>query len=195
VSAPTVQRNGLWTVVQVGALVCWPLAGNPVSGAMVVHYARMRTILLALCLTLASVPTLSSAQRHYTTISGRFVAYSGGLTCINGNASWSWVIRVRRPKNKSPEFVRVAVSAPCDVSMPISPPEKPEIVRFSRLFRMKSCDAALQESRTITDNATEKSSQATPNWTFAPGMENEKLPFGQVVPCYGWDPVPVQSTL
>lgn len=176
-----------------------PVSDNPVSRAMGVHYEAskpMRTVLLlALCLTLASVPTASSAQRRYTTISGWIVAYSGGLTCINGNASWSWIIRVQRPKDKSLEFVQIPFSTPCGVSTPMSLPEKPEVVRFRRSFRMKSCDAVLKESMPIIDSATGKSFQVAPIWTYAPGMENEKLPFGRVLPCYGWDPVSVQPLL
>lgn len=149
----------------------------------------MRTVLLVLCITLAGVPTVSASKRHYETMSGWIVAYSRGLTCINGNASWSMLIRVQRPKDKSPEFVQVPLSVPCDAPAPMWLPEKPELTRFGRLFRMKSHDAVLQEYIPLIDTATGKPSQAMPIWRYAPGMENEKLPFGQVVPYYGWDPV------
>jgi len=145
----------------------------------------MRLVLFVLCLTLAGVLTASAAQPRHKTISGSIVAYSGGLTCINGNAHWSILIQVQRSGRKSSEFVQASFSLACGASISTLW-EKPARTRF-RLTQVEKCDEVLKEFIPLVDDATGKQTGAVPNWTYVPGMEHERISFAQVVPCYSWN--------
>jgi hypothetical protein len=138
----------------------------------------MRSVLLILCITFVGISgSLALGQQHETT-SGRVIAYSGALTCLNGNGYWSMVIRVQHPKDAHSEFIRVDFSLPCKQS-PEWVSTKPSIQKF-HLVRQKNCDAVLSGS---VDEETTKD-LAMPIWKYAPGTEHETLPLGRVVPCY-----------
>jgi hypothetical protein len=128
----------------------------------------MRSVLLVLLLACPSISASPAARPHVETISGRVVAYSGALECLNGNAYWSMVIRVSHPKDPRSEYIRVDFSLPCDKS-PEWLSTKLPIQKF-HLFRQKDCDAPLEET--------------IPAWKNPPGVEQITLPFGQVIPCY-----------
>jgi hypothetical protein len=142
----------------------------------------MQTILLALCLAFATVPAFPVPQVRHQTVSGRVVAYGAGnaLTCLNGNAYWSMVIRVQRPADVESEFILVPFSLPCGKSVPQWLSAKPELRRF-RLFRMKDRDAVLDEFMSMTDATTNKPISDLPIWTYPARAQRERLPFGQVV--------------
>ena len=138
----------------------------------------MRNVLQVSCLILVSVFSSSASSLPHENISGRVVAYVGPLACLNGNGVWSMVIRVQRTKNILSEFVRVDFSLPCGKS-PEWISSKPSVQKF-RLIRQKDCDSALSGS-------VDKESQENPIlpiWEYPPGAEHERLPFGQVLPCY-----------
>jgi len=138
----------------------------------------MRRILLILFVTCAYISGLPALGQHHATVSGRVVAYSGALTCLNGNGYWSMVIRVQQPKNIHSNFIRVDFSLPCEKS-PEWVTTEPSIQKF-RLFRQRNCDALLSGS--VAEERTQN--PAMPMWKHTPGTELEALPFGQVVPCY-----------
>jgi hypothetical protein len=106
------------------------------------------------------------------------VAYSGALTCLNGNGYWSIVIRLEQPKSGQSKFIRVDFSLPCEKS-PEWASTKPTIQKF-RLFRQKDCDVVL--SGTVGEEQTKNPTM--PVWKYPAGSEHEVLPFGQTVPCY-----------
>lgn len=138
----------------------------------------MRTVLLILCITCASYSTSSAPRAKRETIAGQIVAYLIPPACLNGNAYWSVLIRVRRPKDMTSELIRVDFSLPCDKSADwIS--AKPSIQKF-RLFRQKDCDRALEGLISEKPNQ----SLALPIWLYPSDAEQVTLPFGQVVPCY-----------
>jgi hypothetical protein len=138
----------------------------------------MRRVFLILCIACAYISGLPALSQHVETVSGRVVAYSGALTCLNGNGYWSMVIRVQEPKNSHFKFDRVDFSLPCGKS-PEWVSTKPSIQKF-HLFRQKNCDAILSGSvdKEPTQNPT------MPMWKYTTGAEHEPLPFGQIVPCY-----------
>jgi hypothetical protein len=138
----------------------------------------MRSAFLILNLLCASVSTFSFPRPPQENIVGRVVAYSGALVCTNGNGYWSMVIRAERPKDKHPEYIRVDFSLPCDKS-PEWTSTKSLIQRF-RLFRHTDCDAVLREFM----ETEPKQDSAIPIWRHPPGAEHDRLPYGQVVPCY-----------
>jgi hypothetical protein len=121
------------------------------------------------------------------TMAGRIVAYSDGLTCLNGNAYWSMLIHVQDHATDIPsKFVEVRFSLPCNKS-PEWPTRKSSLQKF-RLTRDRDSDSALKE---FVDCAIESPSGHTPEpcphvpmWRRAPSAEHEKLPFGQRVPSY-----------
>jgi len=139
----------------------------------------MRSVLLILCFTCASISSLSTPRPRHETILGRVVAYSTFPACLNGNGYWSMVIRVQRPKDIRSNFIRVDFSLPCDKS-PEWVSARPSLQKF-RLYRQKDCDAVLLE---FMDEEAKQQHLAIPIWKYLPGAEHDTLPFGQVVPCY-----------
>ena len=136
----------------------------------------MKRVFLILCIVCTSwSPALG---QHHETVSGRVVAYSGALSCLNGNNYWSMLIRVEQPKNSHSKFIRVDFSLPCGKS-PEWVSTNPSIQKF-RLFRQKDCDEVLSGSV----NQEPTPSATMPMWKYTTGTENEPLPFGQIVPCY-----------
>jgi hypothetical protein len=137
----------------------------------------MRRVLFILCVTYAYISGLPVLGQHYDPVSGRVVAYSGALTCLNGNGYWSMVIRIQKPENGHPKFIRVDFSLPCEKSPEWS--TKPAIQKF-HLFRQKDGDAVL--ARSVDEEPTQNPTM--PMWKYTTGTEHEALPFGQAVPCY-----------
>jgi hypothetical protein len=129
----------------------------------------------------------SESSSKVETIAGRIVAYSTGLTCLNGNGYWSMLIRVQGHARDIPShFVEVSFSLPCDKS-PEWLTRKPSLEKF-HLIRDQSAAPVLKE---FIDCAAESSSGHAPEpcshlpiWKHVPGAELEKLPFGQRVPNY-----------
>ena len=161
------------------------IAGTRFSGrvaAFGVHSVSrlgpMRNVLLVLCLTCASTSTLSTPHPRRETISGRVVAYSSPLACLNGNGYWSMVIRVQESKYVRSDFIRVDFTLPCNKS-PEWVSAKTSIQKF-RLLRQNDCDAVLTEFM----DTEAKQASAIPIWKLLSGAEQDTLPFGQVVPCY-----------
>ncbi len=118
------------------------------------------------------------------TVVGRIVAYSDGLTCLNGNAYWSMLIRVENhAPDTPPQFVEVRFSLPCD--------KQPEWLnrksspRKFRLRRDQGADSVLKE---FMDCGPEPPSGQPclhiPMWKRVPGAKPATLPFGKRVPSY-----------
>jgi hypothetical protein len=73
-------------------------------------------------------------------ITGRIVAYSSGLACLNGNGYWSMLIRVQdRATALPPRFVQVEFSLPC-AEHPEWLGRKPSVQKF-RLKRQQDADS------------------------------------------------------
>jgi hypothetical protein len=138
----------------------------------------MRSVLLILYFTSATIAAAPAPHPQHETISGRVVAYSIPLACLNGNGYWSMVIRAQRTKDLSSDFIRVDFSLPCGKS-PEWVSAKPSIQKF-RLIRHKDCDAVLEGS--IDEEPHQ--GPAIPIWKYPLGTEHATLPFGQVLPCY-----------
>jgi len=138
----------------------------------------MRSFFLVLCFTCASISAHSAPAPHPLTITGRVVAYSGALVCLNGNGYWSVLIRVEQPKNLNSQLVRVDFSLPCDKS-----PEwisTNPLAKSFRLIRDKNADAVL--SGCLQDEC--KQNQSLPIWKRPATGNHDALPFGQMLPSY-----------
>jgi len=112
---------------------------------------------------------------------GRVAAYSSFPVCLNGNSSWSMVIRVQHPKDIGSQFIRVDFSLPCGKS-PEWASGKPSPQKF-RLRRERDCDTVLEKFRDFRDEET-KHNEAVPIWKYPADAEHDPLPFGQILPCY-----------
>jgi len=152
---------------------------------------RLRTIrnsLLALCITFVFVgtPALSASRHKVEVISGRVIAYSGTPLCLNGNSYWEIVIRVEPQKEAPSRLVQVDFSLPCEQS-PKSVLVDSSIHR-SHLIRQKELDSVLEESINLLEQDSGKGQPALNSrifrWTYLPGAESFKLPFGETLPCY-----------
>jgi hypothetical protein len=128
------------------------------------------------------------------TMTGRIVAYSDGLMCLNGNAYWSMLIHVQdHAPDVASQFVEVRFSLPCNKS-PEWLTRKSSVQKF-RLTRDQDADSVLKE---FIDCANESPSGPTPEpcphmqmWKRVPSAEQEKLPFGQRVPSYRSSDMPL----
>ena len=138
----------------------------------------MREILLALCLACASAAALPAHPPQPETFVGQVAAYSASLECFSGTNYWSVIIRVHGSKDSLSKFIRVDFSLPCQES-PAWVSAKPKVQNF-RLYRNKECDEVLKESREIE----QKREVVIPMWQYPAGTTHERLPFGEVVPCY-----------
>jgi hypothetical protein len=129
----------------------------------------------------------SEPSSRIETIAGRIVAFSNGLTCLNGNAYWSILIHVQdRATDVQSHLIEVRFSLPCDRS-PEWINRKSSLQKF-RLTRDREADSVLKE---FIDCAAESRSGHMPEpcphapiWKRVPSAEDEKLPFGQRVPSY-----------
>jgi hypothetical protein len=144
----------------------------------------IRRVAFLLILLLAPVYSASAAHRA-TTLSGQIVAYSSPLTCINGNAYWSMIIRAHASRKQNVEYLRVDFSFPCgDFPAFLSGHSR---LRKFRLVRTKDADQPLEQFTGFIDSLTGKTHSndaGIPAWKATLGMEQEKLPFGQVLPSY-----------
>jgi hypothetical protein len=138
----------------------------------------MRRFLLVLCFTCTSILANSAPAPRPLTITGRVVAYSGALACLNGNGYWSVLIRVEQPKNLNSQLVRVDFSLPCDKS-PEWISTNPLVKNF-RLMRDKNADAVL--SGCLQGECQDN--QSLPIWKRPADGKHDALPFGQLLPSY-----------
>jgi hypothetical protein len=162
------------------------------------HTISTVTRMLAAALVLAGTcgPTnLAHCERSSKVerITGRIVAYSGALACLNGNAYWSMLIRIQdRPTSLSPRFVQVQFSLPC-AENPEWLGHKPPMQKF-RLKRQQDADSILEEFYDCSPDLANKCPELR-IWKSVPGAEDEKLPFGQRVPSYRSIDLPLAPVL
>lgn len=146
----------------------------------------MRDVLLLMCISFVGVRAFAAPHPRAEVISGRVVAYTGALVCLNGNAYWSMVIHTEPRKNTSSRFVLVQFSLQCGKPAE-SVLSNPSIQKF-HLIRQSSCDEVLKEHIDFhsQEQADGKPVQniGLPIWKFIPGNERFTLPFGEVLPCY-----------
>lgn len=116
-------------------------------------------------------------------ITGRIVAYSSGLACLNGNGYWSMLIRVQDGTNALlRKFVQVQFSLPC-AEHPEWLGRKPSVQKF-RLKRQQDADSVLKEFYDCPPGSAGNCLHLGRMWSPMPGTEDEKLPFGQRVSNY-----------
>jgi len=146
----------------------------------------MRKTLLFLCITFMCVSAMFASRQKAEVVSGRIIAYSSGMGCLNGNGYYSIVIRIETRQNTPSKFVKVEFSLPCNKSAE-SVLTNSSIQKF-HLFRQRNCDDVLKERMDIKmeEKNDDKSTKNTaiPIWTYLSGNEQFTLPFGQDLPCY-----------
>jgi hypothetical protein len=119
-------------------------------------------------------------------VTGRVVAHNIPITCLNGNAYWSMIIRVQNPDKVGSELIEVKFSQPCD-----KPPawlDSKLTVRRFKLIRYKEGDEVLSEFLSCEGGVSppnhQESCLSVPIWKYFPGADEDRLPFGQKLPCY-----------
>ena len=140
-----------------------------------------------LAILISATLAFSEPSPKIETMTGKIVAYSNGLVCLNGNSYWSMLIQVQDHAPDVPsQFVEVRFSLPCNKS-PEWITRKSSLRKF-RLTRDHDADAVLKESMDCsTESPSGHTSEPCPHvamWKRVPGAELEKLPFGQRVPSY-----------
>lgn len=145
----------------------------------------MRRIWLSLCCL--AVLHAVAGTRQPEAISGTIVAYSNGgfPVCLNGHSEWSILIHVKDAKATRSQFIRVNFSLRCSQSFESVIGEPPR--REFHLIRDPRNDQVLEEFITLRekDMSTGRIREVRRTvWKRLPGMEQEKLPFGQIVHSY-----------
>jgi len=94
----------------------------------------------------------------------------------------SLIVRIDAPDNQSGRYVRVDFRFRNDSPFPQRLIIRKRLWRFS-VIRTKSLDEQLYEY--IVQEPTPQSGERKyPIWQIVPGAEDEKLPFGQILPSY-----------
>jgi hypothetical protein len=156
-------------------------------GVRTTHTISSMTRLLAAALLLLGTVSPNSlafcgSSSKVEKVTGRIVAYSSDLACLNGNGYWSMLIRVQdRAASLPPRFVQVQFSLPC-AEHPEWLDRKPSVQKF-RLKRQPDADSVLKEFYDCSPDSADKCPPLR-MWRPVPGTEDEKLPFGQRVPSY-----------
>jgi len=148
---------------------------------------RLAKVFVFVGIVMTTFLAFSEPSAKVETMTGRIVAYSGGVMCLNGNALWSMLIHVQdHTSDVTSEFVEVQFSLPCGKS-PDWLTRKSSLRKF-QLTRDQQGDSVLKE---FVDCVTEPPSGAPdkicppfPLWKHLRGAEHENLPFGQHVPSY-----------
>jgi hypothetical protein len=150
----------------------------------------MRSQFLLVSILLLS--TFAFSKHKVETLTGRIIAHEGGLSCFNGDASWSVIIRVARAqsKNRPLEFVRVNFTLPCGQFPEWFQAKSP--LRTFRVTRDSQNDRVLEKFLPCLDESTGKSCGDIPIWQIVPGAENEDLPFGKTLPAYQFVDTPLK---
>ena len=147
------------------------------------------TVNRPLAIALSSIAILTAVNVAFSepspkaeTITGQVVAYADGLTCLNGNAYWSMLIHVHdHTTDATTRFVQVRFSLPCKET-PQWLNRKSAVQKY-RLKREQDADSVLKEFLECAPDSTQRCPQM-PMWSLVPGAQEEKLPFGQLVPSY-----------
>jgi hypothetical protein len=155
---------------------------GPYSDAYNFSVTRLLAVALLVLVTLGPANfAICKPSAKLEKITGRIVAYSSDLACLNGNGYWSMLIRVQDRKTATPRFVQVQFSLLC-AEHPEWLDHEPSVQKF-RLRRQQDADSVLKEfSDCPPDSANECPHLRM--WRPVPGSEAEKLPFGHVVPSY-----------
>lgn len=154
-------------------------ASRPTTHTIQTVTRTLATAFLLVGILVSRDVVFSTPSSEVETITGRIVAYSNNLVCLNGNAYWSMLIRVQDHAADVPSrFIEVRFSLPCKES-PKWLTHKPPLQNF-RLRREQDADSVLKE---FLDCAPEPCPR-TPMWKRVPSAEHEKLPFGQLMPNY-----------
>lgn len=125
----------------------------------------------------------SIAERKIEEISGVVVAYDNvkpSVTCVEVCQS-SLLVRLGMANQAESHYIRVDLTFPSYEKFP------KEIIKSKgqwkfKLIRMPALDERLTEFIHGEDAFGKEFKY--PIWRFVPGAENEKLPFGEVVPTY-----------
>jgi hypothetical protein len=134
-----------------------------------------------LCLLGTGVVSLCAPREKAQTISGRIVANFVSLACLNGNGYYSVIIELEKPLNNEPGFIEMHFTQPCGHN-PEWLHSKSEFKPY-RLKRADPRDIVVEEFMTLT-NEGDGTSTPIPAWTYLPGAEVVKLPFGERIPSY-----------
>lgn len=153
----------------------------------------MRTLFLAICLTLPARMAAGAPAPTYRLITGRVIGYTASLACLNGNADWSVLIRVKARKRDGSELIRLDFTLPCGESPDWA--RSGRTLRTFRLTRQKSCDQVLSGSVEGGKPPGTMKDIPLPIWSYASSTTEEALPFGKILPCYRSKDLPLLPVL
>lgn len=146
----------------------------------------VRAGLVAMIFALAICAVTEAEKLKQETIEGTVVAYENDLPiCLNNTTPWTAIVRLEHPKKGGSRYAHVAFNLRCNVA-PEWATLKPAVRKF-RVIRREDC---VFEKHVETAPATAPA-QALPqagargdHWTFAEGMDEAKMPYGQKIDCY-----------
>lgn len=138
------------------------------------------------------IPASPAPVSHVETITGRIVAYSNVMMCLNGNAYWSILIHVKSgQKETTTDFITVDFTTPCG-DLPDWLKGKSSYRKF-RLIRNQELDATLTEFMDCKN--TSGSCPHVGIWKRVPETDDYSLPFGKRIPAYRSKDLPLVPVL
>jgi len=150
----------------------------------------MRIVLIILVIATVSLGVFGSSPKRETVV-GTVIAYnqlSNLILITSAPSRAALIVRTRPTAHKPSELIKVhytywSSEKPNNGGFPA------ELITGTRLWRFKLVSDApcepLQDAVPFTDVKTGKEvGERLPVWKLLPGAENEKVPFGETLPCY-----------
>ncbi len=155
----------------------------------------MRTVLVTLLVV--SLSTVGFARHKRQEVSGRIVAHDLGLSCLNGYAWRSVLIRLEKPRSSGSrvDYIRVNFSTRFD-ALPSWLDAQSRLRKFT-LTRDEKRDEVLERFFKCVDEQAGETRETcvVPMWKFVPGAQDEEqlLPFGKAIPSYQFPDLPLRE--
>ena len=150
----------------------------------------MRIALISLVIATSSLGAFASSPKRETIV-GNVIAYNQALNLImitSAPSRAAFIVRTHPTGHKPSQLIEVHY-AYWSSEKPDNGGFPDELITGTRLWRFKLVGDApcepLLDAVPFTDVKTGKEvGERLPVWKLLPGAENEKLPFGETLPCY-----------
>ena len=150
----------------------------------------MRIVLIIL-LTAATALTTVAGPPGRETIEGTIIAYNQVLSLVlitSAPSSAAFIVRTRPAGHKPSQLIEIHYSYWIS-DKPNNSGFADELIDGTRLWRFKltkttGCEPLREGIPGVDVNTGKEFGERLPIWKLLPRTENEKLPFGETLPCY-----------
>ena len=149
----------------------------------------MRFVVMILLIMTVPMSGLANSPKHIS-VEGTVIAYNTLLSLVQitfAPSSEALIVRTRPTKREPSRLIQVLYSYWGSDNTGRAGAE--ELIARASVWRFKLYDqtgcGTLQEAKPLTDVNTGKTTgEPLVVWKLLPGAENEKLPYGERLPCY-----------